>query len=384
MLHADHTYFMEHPTADAQKSASRRPPSAHPGDDLPTADPEVAAKLAADRKSRAAKRVERASTGLEGLQTWLAELIRQGLARAKQQLPEFFDIMAARMAEAQAPGLARRLREWPAIFAAPDDQWASRALEAAGGLQWLLNGAARLDELPVGLRASVRSAIGWPVNEQELLAEPGAETVSDQWRIVGQRADEDHYASSAQRTWLMGETTGRTALCLSVAAAAPASRTHNADLVAGTVIDADLAFYPGTAPLRAAVLARRGLDAPRPFEEPAALANFHEALGRSAALLAGDPWLERSPWLVRECTPQLEHAAATEGASTDNPRETWSLRDRDGATVPLASTFANAWPLLATSGGAPVTIFGEWDGRALLPLSVMAGGRFIALGGNLP
>ena len=325
------------------------------------------------------------------MQIWLAGLVRQGLAHARQQPVQMFETIAAHMTAAHAPGIARRLREWPAIFAAPGDDWASRALEEMGSLQLLLNAASRIEELPAGLRASVRSAIGWPVNETEMLADPAAETVADRWHIVGQRVTEDVSVTSAsqssacvQRTWLVGEATGRTALCQRPLAEAANARRREAALAAGTVIDADLTFYPGPGPavFRASVTARRNSSEARAFAEPAVhQANFHEALALTASLLASEPWLECSPWLVRECTPQYDHACTdADGNTTGN----WSLRDRDGAVVPLAGSVAHAWPLLAVSGGAPVTVFGEWDGRALLPLSVMAGGRFVALGGPLP
>ena len=42
-----------------------------------------------------------------------APVLRQGLAQAKQQPAQFFDSMAARMIDAQAPGVARRLRALP-------------------------------------------------------------------------------------------------------------------------------------------------------------------------------------------------------------------------------------------------------------------------------
>jgi hypothetical protein len=59
------------------------------------------------------------------------------------------------------------------------------------------------------------------------------------------------------------------------------------------------------------------------------------------------------------------------------------MRDAKGATVSLVRGFANAWPLLAVCGATPVCVFGEWDGRALRPLSAFAAGRFIPLGGPL-
>ena len=327
------------------------------------ADPEAAVRQEADRKKRAAKREDRVQAGLAELQTWLGDLLRQGLAHAKEQPTRFYDAAAARLVDAQAPGLARRVRGWPGVYASGDG-WANRALEEAGILQWLLNGAAQLDTLPAPLRASVRAAIGWNTTEQELLADPAAERVADRWQIVGQVVEEEDKLR-VQRTWLIGETTQRTALCLQFAAG---SQALDVSLVPGTAIRADLVFYPAAAPLRAMVAKRHeGTDH---FEEPTVCADFTEAMDQTAVRLAGEPWLERAPWFVRDCVPcrQDEH---------------WILRDAPGAVVPLGWGFANPWPLLAASGGAPVSVFGEWNGRALLPLSVIAEGRFIALGGEL-
>jgi len=341
-----------------QASAEKKAAKAE-AEDAPV-DPETVAKREADRTKRAAKREDRVRAGLIDLETWLGDLARQGLAHAKQQPAQYFDTIAARMIDAQAPGIARRLREWPGVFASGDG-WADRALAEAGTLRWLLHGFSRLDTLPEGLGASVRQAIGWTTAEQEL---EGAELQRDRWQVIGQIVEEEDRLR-VQRTWLIGEETRRPALCLSFAAT---NQPLDLSLIPGTVIEASVAYYPSGAPLRALVRERHG--------EPKALVNaigcetFAEALQRTAELLAGDPWLERTPCLVRECLPLRRD-------------DTWWLCDRDGAIVPLARQFPHAWALLALSGGAPVTVFGEWDGHALHPLSTIAGERFIALGGAL-
>ena len=330
----------------AEKKAGR------PADAAPV-DPEGEARQAAEKIKRAAKREDRVQAGLAETQTWLGDLLRQGLAKAKDQPARFYDAMAARLVDAQAPGLARRLRDWPGLLAS-GEHWADRVLEEAGTLQWLL------DTLPDGLRASVRAAIGWTTSEQELLADPQAERRTDRWQVVGQRVEEEEKLR-VQRTWLVGERSGRAALCLSFAAG---NRPLDLSLVPGTAAEAELVFYPSAAPLRALVGTRH--DGPGGFAEPAACADFEAAAGQTAGFLAGDPWVERVPFLVGSCVP-CEHAGR------------WSLRDATGGMVPLAKRLASPWPLVAASGGAPVTVFGEWDGQALLPLSVMAEGRFINL-----
>ncbi len=341
----------------AQKKSGRQTDAA-PG------SPETERRQEAEKSRRTAKREDRVQVGLAEMQTWLGDLMRQGLAKAKDQPARFYDAMAARMVDAQAPGLARRLRSWPGLLAS-GDRWADRVLEEAGTLQWLLNGAARLDTLPNSLRASVRSAVGWTMTEQELLADPQAERCTDRWQVVGQRIEEEEKLR-VQRTWLVGERGRRSALCLSFAAG---NRPLDVSLLPGTAMEAELVFHPSAAPLRALIGTRH--ERPRAFAEPAACAHIEEAADRTAGWLAGDPWLERAPWLIRGCLP-CEH----EGR--------WCLRDATGGLVSLAKRLASPWPLVAASGGAPVTVFGEWDGHALLPLSVFAEGRFIDLGDKVP
>jgi hypothetical protein len=322
-------------------------------------DPETAARRDAEREKRAAKREDRVRAGLEELQTWLGDLTRQGLAHMKQQPARFYDGMAARMIDAQAPGIARRLRQWPGVLASGDD-WAGRALAEMGSLQWLIHGFSRGDFLPVPMKGSVRSAIGWTVGEADLA---DADAMRDRWQVVGQLVEEEDRLRT-QRTWLMGETSRRPALCLSFAAT---NQPLDISLVPGTVVDADIVFYPSAAPLRALVRERHGRA--ESFQSAAAWADFSEALDHTAVLLAGDPWLERTPWFVRECLPlRVEDA--------------WYLRDNHGAVVPLARGFPNGWSLFAISGGAPLVVFGEWDGKTLLPLSVFADDRFLSLGGG--
>ena len=339
--------------AGAEKKLSRQTAAASDA-------PEAVARQEAEKNRRTAKREDRVQAGLAELQKWLGDLLRQGLAHAKNQPSRFYDDMAARLVDAQAPGLARRLRGWPSLFAS-GDQWADRVLEEAGALQWILNGASRLGTLPDGLRASVRAAVGWTTTEQELLADAKAERCTDRWQIVGQRV-EDEDALRVQRTWLVGDRSQRRALCLSFAAG---NRPLDVSLLPSTAVEAELIFYPSAAPLRALVGTRQG--SPDTFAEPAACTGFEEAAEQTAGWFAGDPWLEHAPWLVGGCLP-CEH----EGR--------WCLRDAAGAVVPLAKQLASPWPLVAASGGTPVTVFGEWNGRALLPLSVFAEGRFIDLG----
>jgi hypothetical protein len=72
--------------------------------------------------------------------------------------------------------------------------------------------------------------------------------------------------------------------------------------------------------------------------------------------LARYPWLTEFPALLTETVPVQRDGA-------------WHLRTKDARLLPLAPRFNQGWQLLALSGGHPLTVFGEWSGRQLLPLT---------------
>ena len=168
------------------------------------ADPAAAAK-------RAATRVERVSAGLEELDRWLSDQIRGGLAGFERTGYYHVDHMAARMVDAQAPGVASLLRSIPAELTGAG--WPERVLSQLGSLHLLIQAHRQLDSLPPELAATVRSRIGYPVNKGQVLASAG---VSDRWLALG-AVDTVEFRLETRRVWLYGRATFRWALWLNFA-----------------------------------------------------------------------------------------------------------------------------------------------------------------------
>jgi hypothetical protein len=313
------------------------------------ADPAAAAK-------RAAIRTERVSAGLDDLGRWLGDQIRSGLNGMDRAGYAYFDSMAARMVDAQAPGVASLLRSIPAELAGVD--WPERVLAQLGSLHLLIQAHRRLDALPADLAATVRSRIGYPVSKSDVLAGSG---ISDRWLALGM-VDTVEFRLETRRVWLYGATTKRWALWLNFA---PPGGRLDASALPGQVLDADLHFYPGSGQYRALIGRRRdvGEDHLNPTGQPSA-ESFAEVQRRFADLIAVDPWASRMPTVVE--------AAPIPSREPDKP---WRLRDSSGHVCELIELAAQPWPLIARSGGAPIPIFGEWNGRALRALSVMADDR---------
>jgi hypothetical protein len=277
---------------------------------------------------------------MEELRRWLEDLVRQGLAASQQQTYGYWDRVAARMVDAQAPGAASRVRTLSHLPSMPDPSWARRMLEELGLLYLLVEAYGRLDELPEAVRADVTAQLGWPVAQEEVLRGP---RTRGRWTVTG-RVVEERESLTTQRTWLAGDD-GTPALVLSFA---PPGGMLDTSLVPGTVVDAELAFYPSAAPLRALVAERHGEE---PAREAVGAASIDEAFGRRAAALAANPWLDRWPMALREADIVRIEEAPLRGAH-GRPRRCrcGSATTPGGGSSPRAAAGRSA---CTASGGAP-------------------------------
>jgi hypothetical protein len=331
------------------KQAKESSPSAPP-------DPEAKAK-------RVEKREQRIAAGMDQLEAWLGDVVGQGLAHARTQPASFWSQIAARLVDAQAPGIARRVREL-ADLAVSSPQWQSALLRAMARLQLLIDAYRNLDALPADLAAEVRTLVGW-TQEQEALRDRAA--TRDHWLVVGRRQTQEDQLR-VQHTWLHGERSDRIALILEFAVGnQPLAANH----VVGQVLDADLVFFDGRPQLRALEKERHGVLMSRqslPSER-----NVAQVQADYARQLAMNPWLERWPVLLGPVQPLV----------VDD--RLW-LEDAEHRRVPAPPGFRHHWSLVALAARAPITAFGEWDGETFTPLTVEHAGQLFAIAslGELP
>jgi SWIM zinc finger len=305
---------------------------------------------------RAAKRDERVRQGVHECRVWLEDLVRRGLAAARNDTSAEWERVSARMVDAQAPGLATLIRRIASSIASGEG-WEVRTLGVIGRLHLLLEAAVKLGKLPADLALDVRTMLGYPQSKDDVLSSTG---IQDAWAVIGQ-IHEDEDRLTVRRTWLYGRASARRALIVGFAGG---GQRLDAGFIPGTEFEGELAFYPSRAPLRALAKARGEA-------RPIVGRLTGDGTGRVVDnLRAHAEALSRNPWLA--CWPMV-----IENAKLSRQGDRWWLVDREGLALPLRPGFcvgSQLWRLLAVGGGRGITTIAEWDGEWAQPVAALAPG----------
>jgi hypothetical protein len=319
-----------------------------------------------DEKAQAKRQAERAAhvrEGLDRIELWMCDRVREGLAGLERQPPTFFAEQAKRLVDAQAPGIAGLVARWGDIVGAGSD-WPEHLLMEFGRLELLIHAYRRIDAIDNALASDIRQTIGWNLTQEEV--DRDGERIDDLWVCIGQRTD-DSERLRVQRSWLAGRSTGQTAL---IAQFSIATQPFEQAIVPGSELHATLVYYPGVAKQRARILARRDVES---TSEPLpGRVTIDELLGDAADRAGRQPWLTLAGYVVGAAI----FVPPSNGSMTGTA-ERWRLRDNTGEALPLAK--GDYWHALALGGGEPCDVVVEWNGRELQPLGMTVRGLYRTL-----
>lgn len=353
--------------ARAEKSESRKAAQAQKATQ-DADDPKAAQRAAQAAGRRAAQRLTRISTGLDDLELWLSDQVRAGLTGLKGSGYRPVDDLARRLVDAQAPGVAARVRQLPSLLSG--EQWPERTLAELAALHLLVRGWRNREALPAPLAATVRRRVGLIQSAEEIAAT--GEHVTDQWLVLGTR-DQAGDKLVERRVWLQGAQRGRTALLL---AFAPPGQSLGLALPAGGLFGARLAFAAEAFALRAVIVER----APGPIGAAPAVpagGTLEEAAAAFAAAAAADPWTVSVPAVIG--------AAVAVPAADGRP---WRIVDaKSTRVVPLVTGGEGegavpdrlGFALLAAGGARPSPLFGEYRPEGFNPVTLWHDGQAVSL-----
>lgn len=310
-------------------------------------DPEAAAK----REQQRWKRIAEAS---QELQRWLADQVSRGLGALNAEALQGWHTMAARMVDAQAPGLGQRVRDAASMVGQGAD-WPERVLHQLGLLHLGCEALSRRESLDARVQADLRAiVVGWPHDKAEVLAE--GQRVADRWTVLGVAIEDRDDKLTERRVWLHGQASRRRSWLLDHAFG---GRGFEQSWIAGTTVETALTFFPGASALRA-LSGEPGVVVPETTWPAAAL---DEEWRGVAARVSACPWVSLHPLVMTNAVVQRigPSLAAVAG----------------GQALPLSIGLEDSWSLLAQTGGHAFDVMGEWDGRSLRILSAWNDGGLV-------
>ena len=305
------------------------------------------------------KRLSQMLLGMEDLNSWLDDAIRQGLANIEQSPESFYNNISARMVDSKLGGLEKRIKR---LYSLPYNgiEWPQAYLGSLAELFLISNGFKKLNDLSSELKAELLSIAGVNQKKESLKVEEGIE---DEWLVMAQstKESEEDKRLIARRVWLWGARSGRKVLILDFVFNAAPFQDH---YLSGSVFKGAVVFYPSSYPLRGILKMQETAHAKIATFE--GYQSFELFLKDYAHALSCNPLLQIFPAAILQVTP---------GLKDDAPY----IIDQEKKALKISLDDLAIWKLVSISGGHPIDLFGEWDGTTFYPLSAIVNDRFLML-----
>lgn len=310
--------------------------------------------LAAQAK-RAESRAKKATGGMDDLQIWLKDLIRNGLLNLPERAYEYWQNPARRMVDAQAPGLASMVKSLGNINYF-QDVWKAEVLIRLTKLYLVSEAYKNIENLPEDMAQEVRNQVGFTQSKDELMAQPG---ISDTWLVLARTLEEDDQLT-IERNWLFGLNTKKFALVLQFFVN---RQVPEFNLLPGTSVDGELVFYKGIVPYRALIKQQVKVGS---FHDPEGHNSILQALESFSGIVIQNPFHDWVPVIIDKVR------FIAEG-------NVYFLLDAHGNGIKVRNSETSAMRLLAFSGGKPCKIFALTNGEVAETMGAWVNRNYITL-----
>lgn len=288
-------------------------------------------------ESAQAKRIlarqQKVADGITELTLWMKDIVRNGLLSVPEKGAAYWENMARRMVDAQAPGLAGMVRSLGEtnFFA---DGWQATFLDQLIRMHLVIQGYSRSETLPESVQQELRTMIGFTQNQEALKMETG---IKDTWLVLSKQVTEEENLVT-ERYWLYGQQSRQSALVLQFYVK---NQTRpEVFLSPGVAMMAELVFFPSATPLRAIIkYPVTNTSAPA----LTGMEGWDQVTAHETNLYEQMPVRGERPYIVHQLTP-VQHNMQ------------WWLKDKDEKLMPIKAGFTNIWKLLAISGGQPMNM----------------------------
>ena len=293
--------------------------------------------------------------GTEQLHTWLLDIAHVGILEQDLSADSLSEV-AGRMVDAKMGSIARRIRQL-AYIDKSDVNWVSHLQTQFSLLYLFVKNFKRLSSHTLPMQLSILTWAGYSIKKSALNPDKG---IKDVWSLMAIEYRQEEQLR-VRKCWVVGANSKRFALILDFAF----GRARFEQMYEyGKSYKARLNYFPSNFPLRGVLFSIEPvklLEARIP-----AFDSIEKFLDQYARALAKNPWLTDFPCSLSQVRV-MYHG------------EDFYLVDEQKHMLKLRGEESFLWSLLATSGGYPMTIFGEWNGTAVNPSSYVEKGRVVSL-----
>lgn len=321
-------------------------PSKQPAKGEKTVDETAQAK-------RQQARQQKVEDGIQELLRWMKDIVRNGILQLPEKGASYWETMARRMIDAQAPGLAAMIRSLSEINFYSEG-WQDEFIDQFLHIYLTVQGFLQGDALPPDKQQELRSLVGFTQSQEQLRQQPGTK---DTWLILNKQTIEEDNLTT-EKYWLYGLHTFQPALVLQYYARGMAK--PQLLLTPGSSIEAELVFFPSSIPLRALI---KEPVTNNSLQDTYGLAGWQDLASAETSLAEKMPIRSERPYIVQQLTP-VQHDTK------------WWLKDQHGQILPLKRDFRNIWKLLSLSGGRPLDMALLGKEREYEPLGVWHNGTY--------
>jgi hypothetical protein len=286
---------------------------------------------AAQAKRQQARQLK-VQEGIDELQVWIKDIIRNGLLAIPEKSSSYWENMAKRMVDAQAPGLERMVQNLSSTDFYTEN-WQSNFLDQLLRIYMVIKGFQNINDHSHSLQDDIRNLIGFTQNQEELKEQTG---VTDNWIVLARQNVEDG-SLTTEKYWLYGNESKKYALVLQFIIN---GQGKILTLTPGMTIQAELVFFSSNAPLRAIIKRQTGSENKA---EVRGYKNWKEIALEETRLNSLLPLSTEWPFIIENAKPVF------------NGRQ-WLLMDHEGNIASIKESFRSIYYLLAISGGEPVTL----------------------------
>ena len=293
----------------------------------------------ASREKRRQARQKKVNEGIDELSLWIKDIIRNGILDMPGKGSLWFENMAKRMIDAQAPGLANMIRNLADINFYTDG-WQTNFMNQLLSIFLITEGFKNSDHLDTILQQDIRTWIGFTQNLDDLKEETG---ITDTWMVLAKQTyDVDNITT--ERNWLYGTKTDRYALVLQFIVRGQGGQLT---FTPGMFVQAELVYFPSVSPLRAIVKKQISTNAVSGFR---GFMNWQQVVELETGLSAAMPVRSERPFIIKQLIPVQYN-------------NSWWLQDKSKNMMQMKNEQKAIWKLLSLSGGnaIDVVVIGKED-----------------------